>query len=211
MCLPKLDSYVADGVIDIFDAAGIKKPDISILSDDFLSEIKGMKRRNLAVELLKKLLNDEIKSRKRKNVMQSKKLSERLEAAIKKYQTNLLTTAQLIEELIEIAKEIKETDKRSKNLGLSDDEIAFYDALASNDSAKEVLSDETLREIAQILVKKVKANAKIDWTIKESAKAKLRVVVKRTLRQYGYPPDKRKLATEYILTQAESFADEWSV
>jgi len=203
-------AVVVDGVIDIFDAAGIKKPDISILSDDFLEEIRDMKRKNLALELLKKILNDEIKTRAKKNFIQSKKLSEMLDTAIKKYQNNLLTAAQVIDELINIAKEIKASDERGEDLGLTEDEIAFYDALAINGSAKEVLGDDTLRELARILVEKVKANTAIDWTIKESVQAKLRVVVKRILRQYGYPPDKQKLATENILKQAELFADEWS-
>lgn len=203
-------AVVVDGVIDIFDAAGIKKPDISILSDDFLEEIRDMKRKNLAFELLKKILDDEIKIRTKKNFIQSKKLSDMLDAAIKRYQNNLLTAAQVIEELINIAKEIKASDKRGEDLGLTADEIAFYDALAINESAKEVLGDNTLRELARILVQKVKANTTIDWTIKESVQAKLRVIVKRILRQYGYPPDKQKLATENILKQAELFADEWS-
>jgi type I restriction enzyme, R subunit len=203
-------AVVVDGVIDIFDAAGIKKPDISILSDDFLEEIRDMKRKNLALELLKKILDDEIKTRTKKNFIQSKKLSDMLDAAIKKYQNNLLTAAQVIEELINIAKEIKASDERGEDLGLTEDEIAFYDALMINGSAKEVLGDDTLRELARILVQKVKANTAIDWTIKESVQAKLRVIVKRILRQYGYPPDKQKLATENILKQAELFADEWS-
>jgi type I restriction enzyme, R subunit len=203
-------AVVVDGVIDIFDAAGIKKPDISILSDDFLEEIRDMKRKNLALELLKKIIDDEIKTRTKKNFIQSKKLSDMLDTAIKKYQNNLLTAAQVIEELINIAKEIKVSDTRGEDLGLNEDEIAFYDALAINGSAKKVLGDETLRELARILVQKVKANTAIDWTIKESVQAKLRVIVKRILRQYGYPPDKQKLATENILKQAELFADEWS-
>ncbi len=204
-------AVVVDGVTDIFDAAGIKKPDISILSDDFLEEIRGMKHKNIALELLKKILNDEIKTRAKKNFVQSKKLSDMLDAAIRKYQNNLLTAAQVIEELINLAKEIKASDKRGEDLGLTDDEIAFYDALEMNGSAKEVLGDDTLRDLARILVKKVKTNTAIDWTIKESVQAKLRVIVKRILRQYGYPPDKQKLATENILKQAELFADEWSL
>jgi len=206
-----VDKAVAsEGVVDIFDAAGIKKPDISILSDDFLEEIKGMERRNLALELLKKILNDEIKIRIKKNLIQGKKLSEMLENAIKKYQNNLLTAAQVIEELINLAKDIRTEDERGKSLGLSDYEIAFYDALANNDSAKEVLGDDTLRELARILVKKVQENTSIDWTIKESVQAKLRIIVKRMLRKYGYPPDMEKLATENILKQAKMLADDWS-
>ncbi len=203
-------AIVAEGVVDIFDAAGIKKPDISILSDDFLEEIKGMERKNLAVELLKKILGDEIKTRTKKNLIMSRKLSEMLENAIKRYQNNLLTAAQVIEELIKLAKDIKQEDERSKNLGLTDDEVAFYDALANNDSAREVMKDETLRDLARLLVEKVKANTSIDWTIKESAQAKLRVIVKRTLKQFGYPPDQQALATENLLKQAELLADEWT-
>ena len=207
-----VDKAVAvDGIIDIFDAAGIKKPDISILSEDFLEEIRGMKRKNTALELLKKILNDEIKTRTKKNLIQSKKLSDMLANAIKKYQNNLLTAAQVIEELIKLAKEIKESDERGEDLGLTEDEIAFYDALAANDSAKEVLGDVKLRELSRILVQNVKANTAIDWTIKESVQAKLRVIVKRILRQYGYPPDQQKLTMENILKQAELFADEWSL
>ena len=203
-------AVVADGVVDIFDAAGIKKPDISILSDEFLEEVRGMERKNLALELLKKILGDEIKSRAKKNFIQSKKLSEMLEMAIKKYQNNLLTAAQVIDELIKLAEDIKASDARGTDLGLTEDEIAFYDALVMNGSAQEILGDETLRDIARILVKKVKENTTIDWTIKESVQARLRVIVKRTLNQYGYPPDKQKLATESILKQAELFAGEWA-
>lgn len=203
-------AVVADGVIDIFDAAGIKKPDISILSDDFLDEVKGMERKNLALELLKKILGDEIKTRASKNFIQSRKLSEMLETSIKKYQNNLLTAAQVIEELIKLAQDIKQSDKRGQNLGLTDDEIAFYDALMINGSAKAVMGDDTLRDLARLLVEKVKANTTIDWTIKESVQARLRVIVKRTLNQFGYPPDKQKLATENILKQAELLADNWN-
>ena len=203
-------AVVVDGVIDIFDAAGIRKPDISILSDDFLEEIQGMKRKNLALELLKKLLNDELKTRTRKNLAQGRKFSEMLEHAIRKYHNNLLTAAQVIEELINLAKEIKVSDERAADMGLSEDEVAFYDALALNESAKEVMGDETLRELAQVLVQRVKQNTSIDWTIKESVRAKLRTVIKRLLKEYGYPPDKQKLATENILQQAEFYADDWS-
>jgi type I restriction enzyme R subunit len=203
-------AVVAEGVIDIFDAAGIKKPDISILSEEFLAEVRGMQRKNLAMELLKKLLNDELKSRLKKSLVQSRKLSEMLEQTIRKYQNNLLTTAEVIEELIRIAKDIKESDKRGEDMGLSDDELAFYDALADNNSARDVLGDKMLRELAVVLVDKVKANVSIDWTLKESVQAKLRTIVKRLLRKYGYPPDKQKLATETILKQTELLCDEWS-
>ena len=203
-------ALVTDKVLDIFDAAGIKKPDISLLSNEFLEEVRGMERKNIALELLKKILSDEIKIRGRTNFIQSKKLSEILDKTIKKYQNNHLTAKQVIEALIDIAKEIKASDKQKEALGLSEDEIAFYDALSENDSAKKVLGDKTLRELAAILLHKVKANTSIDWTIKESAQAKLRVIVKRILRKYGYPPDKRLIATENVLKQAELFVELWS-
>ncbi len=203
-------AIVTDEVIDIFDAAGIKKPDISILSDEFLEEVRGMKHKNLALELLKKILNDEIRARSKKNFIQSRKLSEMLDAAIKKYQNNLLTTAEIIEALISIAKEIKDADKRGEKYELSQEELAFYDALADNDSAGKVLGDDTLRDIARILVVKVKEKATIDWTIRESVQAGLRVAVKGVLRKYGYPPDKQKIATDNVLEQAKNFADEWA-
>jgi len=203
------EAIVADGVVDIFSAAGIKKPDITILSDEFMEEIKGMTHKNLALELLKKILNDEIKTRSRKNFVQSKKFSEMLENAIKKYQNKLITTAEIIDELINLAKDVKEADKRGEKLNLTEDELAFYDALEINDSAVKVLGDEQLREIARVLVEKVKDNAAIDWTIKESVQSKLRVIVKRILRRYGYPPDKQKMAVDRILEQSELLAEEW--
>lgn len=202
-------AVVADGIIDVFDAAGIKKPDISILSDEFLQEIQGMERRNIALELLKKLLHDEIKVRTKKNLVQSKKLSEMLEQAIRKYQNNLLTTAQVIEALIQMAKEIRDADKRGEQLNLSDEELAFYDALANNQSAREVIGDVKLRDLSRVLADRVKKNRSIDWPIKDSARARLKVIVKRLLREYGYPPDMQLLATETVLKQAEVLADYW--
>ena len=197
----------SDKVIDIFEAAGIEKPDLSILSDEFLQEVQGMTHKNLALELLKKILNDEIKTRSRTNLVKSKKFLEMLETAIKKYQNNLLTTAQIIEELIKIAKEVKESDKEGEKLGLSTSEVAFYNALEINDSAVKVLGDETLKIIAREIADKVKRNATIDWTIRESARAKLMVLVKRTLTKYGYPPDKQQKAIDTVLRQAELLAD----
>lgn len=202
-------AITSDKIIDIFDAAGIPKPDISILSDEFLEEVKGMKSRNLAFELLKKLLNDEIQSRIRKNVVQSKKLMEMLEDAIRRYQNNLLTAAEVIEELIKLAKEIKTADARGEQTGMSDEELAFYDALTNNESARQVLGDKKLRELAVVLVDRVKKNASIDWSIKESVRARMSVIVKRLLRQYGYPPDKQAIATEIVLQQAQLFTEEW--
>lgn len=204
------EALSSDKVIDIFEAAGIDKPEISgleVLSDEFLLEVKGMKHQNLALELLKKLLNDEIKSRSKTNLVKSKKLLEMLEGALKRYQNNLLSTAEIIQELINIANEIKEADKEGERLGLTKDEVAFYNALEVNDSAVQVLGDEQLRDIAREITEKVKANATIDWTIRESARAKLMVIVKRTLTKWGYPPDKQAKAIETVLKQAELMAD----
>jgi len=201
------EALSSDKVLDIFEAAGMAKPDISILSDEFLLEVKGMKHQNLALELLKKLLNDEIKTRSKTNLVKSKKLLDMLEGAIKRYQNNLLTTAEIIQELINIAKEIKEADKEGERLGLTKDEVAFYNALEVNDSAVMVLGDDQLKEIAREITDKVRANATIDWTIRESARARLMVIVKRTLTKWGYPPDKQAKAIETVLKQAELMAD----
>ena len=200
-------ALASDKVIDIFDAAGIKKPDISILSDEFLKEVEGMKHQNLAFELLKRLLNNEIKSRAKTNLVKSRALLEMLERAIKKYQNNLLTTAEIIQELINLAKDIKEADKEGEKLGLTPDEVAFYDALEVNDSAVKVLGDATLREIAKEIADKIRANTTIDWSIRESARARMMVIVKRTLTKYGYPPDKQAKAIETVLKQAELMAN----
>jgi len=205
------EALCSDKVIDIFEAAGIEKPEISgleVLSDEFLQEVKGMKHQNLALELLKKLLNDEIKTRSKTNLVISKKLLDMLESAIKRYQNNLLTTSEIIQELINIAKEIKETDKAGERLGLTKDEVAFYNALEVNDSAVQILGDDQLKEIAREITEKVRANATIDWTIRESARAKLMVIVKRTLTKWGYPPDKQAKAIETVLKQAELLAEE---
>ncbi len=201
-------ALVSEQVIDIYDAAGIKKPDISVLSEDFLVEVKNMEHKNLALEVLKKILNDEIKARTKKNLIQSHKLIEMLESSIHKYHNKILTAAEVIEELINLSKEIHEMDKEPKEMGLSDYEYAFYTAIANNDSAKQVMEKDKLRELAVVLYEKVKENASIDWTIKESVKAKLKVIVKRILRQYGYPPDMQMLATETVLKQAELIAEE---
>ena len=203
-------AVVSDRVIDIFDSLGLKKPDISILSDEFLEEIKGMQQRNLAFELLKKLLNDEIKVRSKKNLVQSKSFAEMLEKAIKKYQNKSIETAKVIEELIRLAKDMREANKRGEKLNLTEEELAFYDALEVNDSAVKVLGDEILRTIARSLAETIRKNATIDWTLRESAQAKLRVMVKRVLKKYGYPPDKQKKATETVLEQATMIAKDWA-
>lgn len=200
----------SDEVIDIFAAAGLKKPDISILSDEFLAEVRGMPQRNLAVEMLRKLLEGEIKARGRKNVVQARSFAELLENAIKKYQNRAIETAQVIEELIALAKELREANQRGEKLGLTDDEVAFYDALEVNDSAVAVLGDETLRLIAQELVKAVRNSITIDWTVRENVRAQMRVIIKRILRKYGYPPDKQARATELVLEQAEVLCKDWT-
>lgn len=202
-------AIVSDKVVDIFDAAGIKKPDISILSEEFLNEIKGLKHKNLALELLKRILNDEISSRAKRNLIQSKSLMEMLEQSIRKYQNKILTATEVIQELINLAKEVKKADERGEQLGLSVDELAFYDALADNESAKVIMGNDKLKDLAIVLVDRVRQNASIDWTIKESVRSKLKVIVKRTLRQFGYPPDQQLLATETVLKQAELFAEMW--
>ena len=201
-------ALVSEQVVDIFDAAGIKKPDISILSDEFLAELKNHQHKNIALEVLKKLLNDELKARARKNLVQSKTLMEMLESAIKKYQNKILTAAEVIEELIKISKEIVASDDDAKKMGLTDFEYAFYTAVANNDSARELMQHDKLRELAVVLTQKVRENASIDWTIKESVRAKLKVIIRRTLRFYGYPPDMQLLATETVLKQAEMIASE---
>jgi len=197
-------------MIDIFAAAGLKKPDISILSDEFLAEVRGMPQKNLAVELLRKLLNNEIKTRAKRHLVQARSFFEMLEGSIRRYQNRAIETAQIIEELIKLAKDMREAEKRGEDLGLSDDEVAFYEALEVNDSAVKVLGDETLKAIARELVETVRRNTSIDWTVKESVKAKLRVIVKRILRKYGYPPDKQERATQTVLQQAELLAPEWA-
>jgi type I restriction enzyme, R subunit len=199
-----------EGVLDIFAAAGLAKPDISILSDEFLAEVRGMPQRNLAVELLQKLLKGEINARKRKNVVQARSFAEMLEQTIRKYQNRAIEAAQVIEELIQLAKEMREASAKGANLGLSEDELAFYDALETNDSAVKVLGDETLRNIARELVATIRENVTIDWTLRENVRAKLRVYVKRILRKYGYPPDKQEKATLTVLEQAEVLSEAWA-
>ncbi|MBF0567210.1 MAG: DUF3387 domain-containing protein, partial [Nitrospirae bacterium] len=202
-------AVASDEVVDLFAAAGLKKPDISILSDDFLSEIRGLPQKNLAVELLRKLLNQEIKTRSRKNLVQARSFAEMLERSIRAYQNRAIETAQVIEELIALAGNLREANQRGETLGLNEDEIAFYDALETNDSAVKVLGDDTLRIIACELVETVRNNVSIDWTVKESIRAKLRIMVKRILRNHGYPPDKEEKATRTVLEQAELLCKDW--
>jgi len=199
-----------DGVVDIFAAAGLAKPDISILSDDFLAEVRGLPQRNLAVELLQKLLRGEIRGRRRKNVVQARSFSEMLEETIRRYQNRAIEAAQVIEELIGLAKQMREANARGEALGLSEDELAFYDALETNESSVKVLGDATLRTIARELVDTVRKNVTIDWTMRENVRAQLRVMVKRILRKYGYPPDMQEKATQTVLEQAALLSGEWA-
>ena len=203
-------AIASDEVIDIFAAAGLKKPDISILSEDFLAEVRQMQHKNLAVELLRKLLRDELKQRSRHNLVQSRSFAELLDKAVRRYQNRAIEAAQVIEELIALAKDMRAARERGTKLGLSRDEIAFYDALEVNDSAVQVLGDDTLKTIARELVDTVRRNTTIDWTVKESVRAKLRVMVKRILRKYGYPPDKQEMATNTVLQQAELLSEFWT-
>jgi type I restriction enzyme R subunit len=201
-------ALVSDQVVDVFDAAGIKKPDISILSDEFMEELRNHQHKNIALEVLKKILNDEIKTRARTNLVKSKTLMEMLENSIKKYHNKIITAAEVIDELITLSKEIVTSDAEAKQLGLSDYEYAFYTAVANNDSARELMQQDVLRVLAVELFRAIKDNASIDWTMKESVRAKLKVIVKRLLRKYGYPPDMQTLATETVLQQAEMIAAE---
>ena len=196
-------AIATDEVVDIFKAAGLKNPEVSILSDTFLADLKGMEHKNLALETLKKLLNDEIKTMQKRNIVQARSFAEMLERTVKRYQNRNIETAQVIEELVNLAKKIRDDKNRGKQLNLTEEELAFYDALADNDSAVQVLGDETLRKMATELSKTIKNNLSIDWTLRENIQAKLRVSIKRLLRKYDYPPDKQKVATELVLKQAK--------
>ncbi len=203
-------AVASEGVVDIFAAAGLKKPDLSILSEEFLADVKQLPQRNLAVDLLQKLLSGEIRERKKKNVVQARSFAELLEQTIRRYQNRAIEAAQVIEELIGLAKEMREAAARGEKLGLNSDEQAFYDALEVNDSAVKVLGEPTLVKIAHELVEAVRSNVKIDWTVRENVRASLRVIVKRILRKYGYPPDKQDKATQTVLEQAEVLSAAWA-
>ncbi len=204
-------AVASEGVLDIFSAAGLEKPDISVLSDEFLAEVRDMPQRNLAVELLQKLLKGELAVRRRKNLVQARSFAEMLEHTLRRYQNRAVEAAQVIEELIQLAQELREASARGEKLGLSEDEVAFYDALETNDSAVQVLGDETLRDIARELVQTVRNNVTIDWTRRENVRANLRRLVKRILRKHGYPPDKQERATRTVLEQAEVLSAGWAV
>ena len=203
-------AVASEGVVDIFAAAGLEKPDISILSEEFLAEVRGMPQRNLAVELLQKLLKGELAARRRKNVVQARSFAEMLEQTLRRYQNRAVEAAQVIEELIQLARDLREANARGETLGLSEDELAFYDALETNDSAVRVLGDEALRDIARELVETVRGNVTIDWTLRENVRANLRRLVRRILRKHGYPPDKQEKATRTVLEQAEALSAGWA-
>src|SRR5947207_3300695 len=204
-------AVVSEEVVDIFAAAGLKKPDISILSDEFLAEVRGMPQRNLAVELLQKLIKGEIRTRGKRNVVQARSFAELLEQAIRKYQNRAIETAQVLEMLIDLAKDMRAANARGAALKLSEDELAFYDAVEVNDSEVKFLGEPTLVKIARELVETVKKSVTIDWTVRENVRAQLRVIVKRILRKYGYPPDKQEKATQTVLEQAEVLSEIWAV
>ena len=205
------EAITPEGPIDIFQLAGVDKPDISILSDEFLAEVRDLPQKNLVVELLRKLIDDKIRANLRKNVIQSKRLSEMLEKSIREYENRSVETAIIIEELIRTAQEVRNAVNRGEQMGLSDAEIAFYDALADNETARQVMADEDLRKISGELVEAIRKNVTIDWALKESVRAKIRVIVKRILNQYGYPPDKREEATQLVLMQAERLCGEIAI
>ena len=199
-------SIISDEVVDILEAVGLQKPNIAILSDEFLEHVRGLKQKNLAVELLRRLLQGKVKAVKRTNIIQSKKFSELLEEAVRKYNNRTIETTQVIEELIQMAKEMNEAVKRGEDLGLIKEEVAFYDALASNESAKELMGDLVLKQIAHELTQAIKNNIKVDWTLRKNVRAQMRITVKRLLKKYGYPPDLEKMAIDLVIQQAEVMA-----
>ena len=204
-------AVASEGVMDIFAAAGLDKPDISVLSEEFLAEVQGMPQRNLAVELLQKLLRGELATRRHTNVVQARSFAEMLEQTLRRYQNRAIEAAQVIEELIQLARDMREAASRGERLGLTDDELAFYDALETNYSAVQVLGDDTLRAIAQELVQTIRNNVTIDWTLRENVRAQLRILVRRILRKHGYPPDKQEKATQTVLEQAEALSEGWAI
>ena len=197
----------SEGVVNIFAAAGLDKPDISVLSDEFLAEVQGMPQRNLAVELPQKLLRGEVSTKRRKNVVQARSFAKMLEQTLRRYQNRAIEAAQVIEELIDLAQEMREANQRGERLGLSEDELAFYDALETNDSAVQVHGHKTLRDIARQLVETVRNNVTIDWTLRQNVRANLRRLVRRILRKHGYPPDKQGKATQTLMKRGSGSCD----
>jgi type I restriction enzyme R subunit len=204
------NAIISEGVDDIFSLAGLDKPNIGLLSDEFLEDVRRMETRNLAVELLEKLLRDEIKARARNNVVQEKRYGDRLLETLRRYHNRAIETAQVIEELIAMAKEFQAVLEREAALGLSHDEIAFYDALANNERAVRELGDELLKKIAVEITEKLRASTTVDWQVRESVRAKLRILVRRTLQKWKYPPTGQADAVELVLKQAELLSNEWS-
>jgi len=203
-------AITTDGqIIDVFTAAGLPKPDISILSDQFLAEVRGLKHKNVAAELLEKLLKNELKVRSTRNLVLAHVFSEKLKQTLNAYHNRAISTMQVIEELIQLAKELNAATKRGESLGLTDDELAFYDALATNDSAVQAMGDDKLKVIAAELIRQVKKSVTIDWTLRESARARIKVMVKRILNRFGYPPDLQEEAVKTVLAQAELLCAEW--
>jgi type I restriction enzyme, R subunit len=204
-------AVVSTEIVDILAAAGITTPDISILSDEFLAEVQQLEKKNLGLEALRKLLNDEIRSRSKTNVVETKRFSERLESAIARYHTNAISTVEVMQELIALAKEVRAARKRGEDEGLSQDEIAFYDALAESENAVELMGNDSLKLIAHELLVSLKGSASVDWSHRESARARMRVLVKRILRKHGYPPDLQDAAVQTVLRQAEALSASWAV
>ena len=200
-------SVISEEVVDIFSSVGLNKPDISILSDEFLEEIKGLPQRNLALELLRRLLDDKIKAIAKKNVVQAKKFSEMLEASVIQYEKRSLETVEVIKALVDMAKDMNELHKRGEKLGLSDDELAFYDAISTNESARDFYENDVLKQIAKELTISIKNNIKVDWDVRESVRAQMRITIKRLLRKYKYPPDKQATAVDLIIEQAEKMCE----
>ncbi len=201
---------IADGLLDVFHRAGFEQPDIAVLSDEFLEEVRGMQQRNLAIETLRRLLNGQVKSREKQNIVEARRFSQRLEEAIARYHNRAIDSVQVIQELIDLAKEMRASIRRGDELGLGDDEIAFYDALAENKSAVDLLGVRGLRELAQEIVRRIKPLVTVDWSVKENVRAKLRVEVRRLLRQYGYPPDLQQMAVDLVMEQATVVCDRWT-
>jgi len=199
-------SVISEDVVDIYESLGLENPDISILSDQFLEDVQGLPQKNVAVELLDRLLKGKVKAVQKTNLVQARKFSDMLEKAVNQYNKRAIETSKVIEELIDLAKEMNSMHQNDRDTNMNQEEIAFYDALATHETAEEVLGDDTLRAIAHELTKAIKDNMSIDWNLRESARAKMRITVRRLLKKYGYPPDLQKMAVETVVQQAELMA-----
>lgn len=204
-------AVMSDGILDVFKDAGLEQPDLAILSDDFLMEVQQTKQPNLAVETLRRLLQGNIKARERLNIVEARKLSERLDDVLTRYHNRAVDSLQVIDELISLARDVAASTKRGEELGMAPEELAFYDALAENGSARELMERETLRTLAQLLVKTIRSTVTVDWTQKESVRAKMRIEVRKLLARYGYPPDLQKAAVDLVLEQANAIAIDWAL